>query len=313
MARVLRALLVGLLGLLVLGGLVTGSALAHAQIDVGREAIRDLVVKMFDDRMEGTTTIGAVSSFWPGPIAIDDIVVRDREGNLAIRLDRTELWVRPLAFFSGGDIVVHRGRIRGGEIRLVETPSGKLTIERAFEGPDRVRDRRVVSIKGIRFTGARLVIDAEDVPVVVLEDAKGFGRLLRTPEDQRVKLRIDGMTARWAEPRPPGVDIDIARMEGWLDSKAAQTFELSTIGEANRARFALELRYFPRRQPGMQLHYQAFDRKLTNRLAAVGLEAVEGLSDKVESIVEVPPRRGQLRREERRERREERREARRGG
>ncbi|MBC7174602.1 MAG: hypothetical protein H5U40_19305, partial [Polyangiaceae bacterium] len=264
------------------------------------------------DRMEGTTTIGRISSFWPGPITIHDVVVRDPKGRLALRLDRTELWVRPLPFISGGDVIVYRGRIRGSEVRLVETRSGKLTIELAFDGPDRVVDRRVVSMKGIHFMGSRLVIDPEDVPAIVLDDAEGFGRLERTPE-QRVKLRVDRMTANWVKPTPPGIDIEIERMEGWLNSKAAQSFELSTIGEANNGRFALELRYFPHRKPGMQVHYQAFDRKLTNLLAAVGLEAIVGRSDKVESIIEMPERRGQTRREERRERREERRESRSGG
>ncbi len=307
--RLARAAVSVVVGVLVMAALVGLSAVAHAQLGVGRAAIRDRLVAMVNDRMAGTTTLGAVATVWPGPTTFVDLRVRDPRGRPVMQLERTVFWIDPIAALRGGDIVTPRMRIRGGEVRLVETESGKLTIELAFDR-DRVRDRRVVVFERVDFAGLRMVIDPEDVPTIVLEDFRGVGRLERTPS-QEVELRMDRTRARWVKPTPAGIEPRIKRMEGWLRSKDAQTFELSTVGSVEGSRFALELRYFPDVDPGMKMHYEALDRGAANLFARLGLEAVEGLSADVEAITEKPPREGQSRREERRERRQERREERR--
>jgi translocation and assembly module TamB len=182
----------------------------HLNTAAGRRVTAAYLGRALVDLFEGEIRIGSLERVSPGEVVAEDVVVRDPEGRVVLKVSRltaqanvTDIVTRVLRGEEKLTIVVDRVRVEGAEADIVPAGDGLPTIAHAFTlrpstspptaGPGRyVRVWLPVIEVGTLFGRGRLA----GSPVLEAEVKGARGSVLATPDGAAIDLARFSLLAR---------------------------------------------------------------------------------------------------------------------
>ncbi len=231
-----RRLVGGVVWLLSLASLlmlfVAGAALGlvgHLNTAAGRRVTADLLGKVLVDLFQGEVHIGSLQKVSPDEVVAEDIVVRDPEGRVVLKVskltaqaDVTDIVTRVLRGDEKLTIVIDRVRVERAEADVIPGSDGLPTIAHAFTPRPSPPSATPAAERYVRVW----------LPAIEVGEAFARGRLEGSPTlEAEVKSARASVLAT-----PKGAAIDIARFSllargvGGADARGVATLHIRAPG-----------------------------------------------------------------------------------
>lgn len=233
---VARRLLVSLVRLLSVLGVValfvTGAGIGlvgHLNTAAGRRATAAFLGRTLVDLFQGEVSIGSLRRVSPDEVVAEDIVVRDPEGRVVLKVSRltaqadvADIVTRLLRGDEKLTIVIDRVRVERAEADVVPGSDGLPTIAHAFTPRPSPTTAPAGPERYVRVW----------LPVIEVGEAFGRGRLEGTPT---LEAEVKGARASvLATPKGAAIDIGrfslLARGVGGADAKGVATLHIRAPG-----------------------------------------------------------------------------------
>lgn len=202
---------------------IAAVALAVLQTPYARDRLRDLAVRLANDRLNGTLSIGRLdgSLLWDAEL---ENVTLEQDGVAAITIDRVRIDYK-IGGLLGSDLVIDRLVLDGPRVHAVRSSSGWNLANLPTPTPDDEPadpGGRGVSIGAVVLENASVTIDnrtGEDLGALPRKISSLSGLLAVRSTPAGVHVQIDHLTMTTAKP-----DLKVERVEGGFTFGETVTF-----------------------------------------------------------------------------------------
>jgi hypothetical protein len=279
--RVGVALLVTL-GLTVALGLLIDS-------DWGRRQIVRVANERVSAAIGGALRIGAIDRISLPTLWARDVQLVAPDGVAAIAVERAEVEL-DLAALLHGTFAFVRADVRGGVVRVLADPRGRINMEEAFHSatPDHGDDgddedaADTLDLRGLATSGMTLIIEGKDLPSLKLTEIVGIMRV-HVLGDGRTELRFDGYRGRIVRGLPSG-ELAFRDVHGMVQTghRRLLRFEGAGRSEGEPVRFALDVAGSPEKKAVIDATFERLSAEsVSTRFIAAFARATGGVTLRV--------------------------------
>lgn len=282
MRRLGVALLVTL-GLTVVVGLLIDS-------DWGRRQIVRVANERVSAAIGGALRIGAIDRISLPTLWARDVQLVAPDGVAAIAVERAEVEL-DLAALLHGTFAFVRADVRGGIVRVLADPRGRINMEETFrsatpdDGDEHEDDEDAadtLDLRGLATSGMTLIIEGKDLPSLKLTEIVGIMRV-HVLGDGRTELRFDGYRGRIVSGLPSG-ELAFRDVHGMVQTGRRRLLHFEGAGESEGepVRFALDVAGSPEKKAVIDATFERLSAEsVSTRFIAAFARATGGVTLRV--------------------------------
>jgi hypothetical protein len=253
------------------------AALLLAAFLLRRDIAHWLVTAAVSSQIPGDLRLGKVTEAGLFHVTARDLVFATKQGEPVISLDEAEVHFDVAALFAG-NIEITRARVVGGEVRIEETKSGPIKLERAFStpSPDKKQEGPLIDIRSVQFADLSVHLLLQGSPAFVIRDVSGALRI-RRPPGKAVRLRMERITGVI---RNPGIldGVELKKLDGFVHAQVDHVAHIEAEALWSDEPFTLGIDYPYGAEPRLKLDIEA-DVLSKPMIAGLGLGAAQGFID----------------------------------
>jgi hypothetical protein len=273
------------LGLSVAVGLLIDS-------DWGRRQIARVANERVSAAIGGALRIGAIDRISLPTLWARDVQLVAPDGVAAIAVERAEVEI-DLAALLHGTFAFVRADVRGGVVRVLADPRGRINMEETFRSaaPDEGDEdddgddhdaSDTLDLRGLATSGMTLIIEGKDLPSLKLREIVGIMRV-HVLGDGRTELRFDGYRGRIVRGLPSG-ELAFRDVRGMVQTGRRRLLRFEGAGESEDepVRFTLDVAGAPEKKAVIDATFERLTpESISTRFIAAFARATGGVTLRV--------------------------------